>query len=67
MERPDRLETSRLALVTLLTAPVIYSLFLPFVLLDLWVSVYQWICFPIYGIPRVRRGDYIAIDTGSAS
>ena len=34
----------------LLTTPVIYSLALPFLLLDLWVSAYQAICFPIYGI-----------------
>jgi hypothetical protein len=49
-------------LPSLLSAPIIYSVLLPFLLLDFWVSVYQWICFPIYGIPRVRRGDYIAID-----
>jgi hypothetical protein len=31
-------------------------------LIDLWVTLYQYICFPIYGITRVRRADYIAID-----
>jgi hypothetical protein len=46
----------------LLTAPVIYSLIVPFALLDLWVSLYQRICFPIYGIDRVRRSDYISMD-----
>jgi hypothetical protein len=46
----------------LLTAPVIYSLIVPFVLLDLCVSLYQMICFPIYGIARVRRSDYISPD-----
>ncbi len=44
------------------TAPVIYSLALPLVFLDLMVSLYQWICFPIYGIPTVRRKDYIVMD-----
>jgi hypothetical protein len=48
----------------LLTAPMIYSLILPFLLLDLWVSLYQAVCFPIYGIDRVRRSDYIALDRG---
>jgi hypothetical protein len=47
---------------SILTAPVIYSVAVPFVLLDLWVTLYQRICFPIYGIPRVRRSDYIALD-----
>jgi hypothetical protein len=46
----------------LLTTPIIYSLSLPFVLLDIWVSLYQWICFPIYGIDRVPRGRYFVID-----
>jgi hypothetical protein len=49
-------------LPTLLTAPIIYSLAVPFLVLDLWVSLYQLICFPIYGIERVRRSDYIAMD-----
>ena len=49
-------------LFSLLTAPVIYSLLLPFVLLDLWVTLYQSICFPIYGIDRVPRRRYFAID-----
>lgn len=48
--------------MTTLTAPVIYSCIVPFVLLDIWVSVYQWVCFPVYGIAKVRCSDYIAID-----
>ena len=43
------------SVLNLLTTPIIYSLSLPFVLLDVWVSLYQWICFPIYGIDRVAR------------
>jgi hypothetical protein len=45
-----------------LSAPVIYSLIIPFVLIDLWVMAYQAICFPIYGIPKVRRRDYLVFD-----
>lgn len=46
----------------LLTAPIIYSMIVPMVLLDLTVTFYQWLCFPVYGIARVRRGDYIVFD-----
>ena len=46
----------------ILSAPVIYSLFFPMVLLDLMVTLYQQICFRIYGIPRVKRSDYIVLD-----
>ena len=45
-----------------LTAPFIYAVIIPFVLLDLFVTVYQAICFPVYGIEKVRRGDYLSID-----
>ncbi len=48
--------------MVILTAPVIYSLIVPLVILDIWVSLYQAICFPVYGIARVPRRDYIAID-----
>jgi hypothetical protein len=49
-------------LLSLLTAPVIYSLLLPLILLDLWVTLYQSVCFPIYGISRVPRRRYFAVD-----
>lgn len=45
-----------------LTAPVVYAVALPLVLLDLFVTLYQWVCFPVYRIPRVRRRDYLAFD-----
>lgn len=50
------------SVISLLTAPVIYSLLLPFVLLDFWVTLYQSICFPVYGIARVPRRRFFAID-----
>jgi hypothetical protein len=46
----------------LLTAPLIYSMFVPIGLLDLWITAYQAICFRIYGIARVRRSTYVVID-----
>jgi hypothetical protein len=46
----------------ILTAPAIYALIIPVLLLDLFVAVYQTVCFPVYGIPRVRRADYLAFD-----
>jgi len=49
-------------LTMILSAPAIYALIIPLVLLDLFVWVYQVACFPVYGIPRVRRGDYLAFD-----
>ncbi|WP_296763388.1 hypothetical protein [Sediminimonas sp.] len=48
--------------MTVITAPVIYSLIVPFVVLDLFVTIYQRVCFPVYGIQRVRRADFIRID-----
>ena len=45
-----------------MTAPVIYSLIVPIMIIDLWVSGYQAICLRAYKIPRVKRSDYIAFD-----
>jgi hypothetical protein len=45
-----------------LTAPLIFSMIVPLALLDLWITIYENICFPIYGIARVRRSTYIVID-----
>lgn len=45
-----------------LTAPLIYGMFLPMVLLDLCVSLYQLICFPVYRIASVKRADYFVMD-----
>jgi hypothetical protein len=49
-------------LLAILTPPFIYAVIIPFVLLDVFVSVYQLVCFPVYGIPKARRRDYIAVD-----
>ncbi len=48
----------------ILTAPVIYSLIIPLILLDLFAALYQAVCFPVYGLRRVRRRDYLAFDRG---
>lgn len=46
----------------LITGPLIYGMIVPLVLLDICVSFYQWACFPIYGITKVRRADYLVFD-----
>lgn len=46
----------------LITGPVIYSMIVPLAILDLCVSFYQAVCFPIYGVAKVRRADYIVFD-----
>ena len=51
-------------LLVILSSPVIYACVLPFLLLDAAVAVYQLVCFPIYGIPKVRRDDYLVFDRG---
>jgi hypothetical protein len=46
----------------LITGPLIYGMAIPLLMLDLCVSFYQWACFPIYGIRKVRRADYLVFD-----
>ena len=46
----------------LITGPLIYGMVIPLLMLDACVSFYQWACFPIYGIVKVRRSDYLVFD-----
>jgi hypothetical protein len=48
--------------MNLLTGPVVYSMIVPIALIDVWISLYQAICFRAYGIARVRRSRYIVLD-----
>ncbi len=46
----------------LITGPIIYAMIIPLIVTDLFISFYQLTCFPIYGIRKVRRSDYIIYD-----
>lgn len=48
--------------LVVLSSPVIYLGWIPFLLMDLFVTLYQAICFPIYRIPKVKRSDYLVFD-----
>jgi len=48
--------------LAMLFAPVVYALIFPLVLLDIFGTVFQFICFPVYGIKKVKRSDFIALD-----
>ncbi len=53
---------AKAGILVIVTAPVIYALIVPFIFLDLAVTVFQAVCFPVYGIPKVRRRDYFIFD-----
>lgn len=46
----------------IVTIPFIFALIVPFVILDIGVSIYQAVCFPAYGIKKVVRADYMVFD-----
>lgn len=48
-----------------LTIPLIWSALIPMLILDAAIGLYQVICFPVYGIPFVRRREYIVFDRHS--
>jgi hypothetical protein len=48
--------------LNILTAPIIWFCFLPAVFMDLVVTIYQALYFPIYNIPKVDRSEHIIID-----
>lgn len=46
----------------IVSAPFIYPMIIPFVVIDIFISVYQLICFSLYKIPLVSRSEYIVND-----
>jgi hypothetical protein len=46
----------------LITGPLIYGMAIPLLLMDVFVTIYQWTCFPVYGITKVKRSDYFVFD-----
>lgn len=52
----------RTRLLVALTAPLIYLGWIPFMFMDIFVSIYQTICFPVYRIPKVKRSEYMVFD-----
>jgi hypothetical protein len=51
--------------LVILSSPLIYACVLPFLLVDVSVALYQFVCFPIYGIPKVSRKEYLVFDRGA--
>lgn len=45
-----------------ISSPVIYALVVPLIVLDLSLTLYQFVCFPIYRIRKVPRSDFIVFD-----
>lgn len=45
-----------------LTVPFVYGISIPIAFLDLSACIYQAVCFPIYGIPKVNRRNFFRFD-----
>jgi len=52
----------RASWLAMLTAPLIYAGIFPMLLLDGFLWLYQAICFPVYGIPKVKRSEFMVFD-----
>ena len=46
----------------LLSGPFIYGLMIPLLIFDFGISLYQSVCFRLYGISLVKRSDYFIFD-----
>jgi len=53
------------AFLNILTAPIIWAVLPAALFLDLMITLYQTVCFPVYGIPEVQRSMYIVLDRHS--
>ena len=52
---------SRRVWLHLISIPFIWLPIIAVILLDILTSLYQFVCFPLYGIRRVKRSAYIQI------
>lgn len=46
----------------IISAPFIYAMVIPFIIMDIGITIYQNICFRLYEIPLVKRKDYLVFD-----
>lgn len=46
----------------IITSPFIYAVTLPLIALDFFASLFQRVCFPVYGIRQVRRREFVVFD-----
>lgn len=47
---------------SIISAPFIYAMIVPILFFDITITLYQHICFRLYGILRVERSKYIVMD-----
>ena len=47
---------------SIISAPFIYAMIVPILFFDITITLYQHICFRLYGIRRVDRSKYIVVD-----
>jgi len=50
------------SLPSLISVPFIWGCLLPALFLDLIVTIFHSVCFRLYGIPQVKRSEYVVID-----
>lgn len=45
-----------------ISVPFIFSLTIPFLIMDFWVEIYHRVSFFLYRVPYIKRQQYITID-----
>ncbi len=68
LDAQQRLETRSYKVFTLIfwrhvaSIPFIYIMVVPFVFMDLMLTIYQQACFRLYAVPLARRAEHFVID-----
>lgn len=53
---------SSFPVLAIFTIPFIWAMLIPIFIVDVLITIYQVICFPIYKIPKVKRSQYVVMD-----
>ena len=56
------LQNKNYALKHIFVIPIVSTLIIPLVIMDIWIEIYHRLCFPLCKLQYVERGKYIKID-----
>lgn len=56
------LQNKNYALKHIIVIPIISTLIIPLIVMDIWMEIYHRLCFPLCGLQYIERKKYIKID-----
>jgi len=62
LKNMDYIKNKKRHFFDIISLPIIFSVFIPMAIFDIWIEIYHRTCFVLYKLRYVKRSDYIKID-----